>query len=78
MTTVTPAYGRDYKTAKAALADWNAGKDFIINDISNRWDGKPINKEGAEKERSATTSSGRWAKLPIMIRYDKLRKITNV
>jgi hypothetical protein len=67
MTTVTPAYGRDYKSKKAALADWNAGKDFIINDISNRWDGKPVNKQGAEE-----------AGLSIMIRYDKLRKITNV
>lgn len=23
-----PAYGRDYTSAAAALADWNAGKDF--------------------------------------------------
>jgi len=67
MTTVTPAYGRDYKSKKAALADWNANKDFIINDISNKWDGYPINKQGAEEY-----------KLPIMIRYDKLSKITNV
>ena len=67
MTTVTPAYGRDYKSKKAALADWNANKDFIINDISNRWDGKPVNKQGAEV-----------GKLTIMIRYDQLRKITNV
>lgn len=27
---VIPAYGRDYKTGKAALADWAAGKDFKI------------------------------------------------
>ena len=67
MTTVTPAYGRDYKSKKAALADWNANKDFIINDISNRWDGKPVNKQGAEE-----------GKLSIMIRYDQLRKITKV
>lgn len=26
--TVVPAYGRDYKSAKSALADWHAGKDF--------------------------------------------------
>jgi hypothetical protein len=26
--TVTPAYGRDYKTQKEAKADWDAGKDF--------------------------------------------------
>lgn len=23
-----PAYGRDYKSAEAVLADWKAGKDF--------------------------------------------------
>ena len=28
--TVIPAYGRDYKSAAAALADWQAGKDFRI------------------------------------------------
>ena len=26
--TVLPAYGRDYKSKKAVLADWHAGKDF--------------------------------------------------
>ena len=26
--TVVPAYGRDYKSKAAAIADWNAGKDF--------------------------------------------------
>jgi hypothetical protein len=40
--TVTPAYGRDYKTAKAAKADWKAGKDFIINAFGHPYDGKPI------------------------------------
>lgn len=24
-----PAYGRDYKSKKEVLADWNAGKDFL-------------------------------------------------
>ena len=67
MTTVTPAYGRDYKSKKAALDAWNANEDFIINDMSNRWDGKPVNKQGAEEEG-----------LSIMIRYDQLRKIINV
>ena len=30
MITLTPAYGRDYKSKAAVLEDWNAGKDFII------------------------------------------------
>lgn len=28
-----PAYGRDYKSKKEVLADWNAGKDFLIQDL---------------------------------------------
>jgi len=24
-----PAYGRDYKSADAVIADWKAGKDFL-------------------------------------------------
>lgn len=28
-----PAYGRDYKSAKAVLDDWMAGKDFLIQDF---------------------------------------------
>jgi hypothetical protein len=28
-----PAYGRDYKSAKAVREDWKAGKDFLIQDI---------------------------------------------
>lgn len=47
-TTVSPAYGREYKSAKAAKADWEAGKDFTVQDMSSRWDGKPINKEDAK------------------------------
>ncbi len=28
-----PAYGRDYKTKADVLADWEAGKDFLIQDM---------------------------------------------
>lgn len=27
--TLTPAYGRDYKSKAAVIADWQAGKDFM-------------------------------------------------
>jgi hypothetical protein len=40
MVTVIPAYGRDYTTAKAAKADWENGKDFIIASIKHPADGK--------------------------------------
>jgi hypothetical protein len=27
---VSPAYGRDYRSKAAAIADWEADKDFVI------------------------------------------------
>ncbi len=41
--TVVPAYGRDYKSKKAVLADWNLGFDFQINDLSSPYDGAYVN-----------------------------------
>ena len=39
--TLTPAYGRDYTSAAKAIEDYLAGRDFILNDITSPWDGKP-------------------------------------
>lgn len=61
--TVTPAYGRDYKSAKAARADWKGGKDFIIAAITHPYDGKPMSIRDVTGEK-------------IMLRFDGLRKIT--
>ena len=58
-TTVVPADGRDYTTPKAALADWKAGKDFIISNMFHRYDGKPMScRDG----------------MTVMIRFDRERK----
>ncbi len=43
--TLLPAYGRDYKSAKAVRADWDAGKDFVICDNFSPDDGRYVNKE---------------------------------
>ena len=59
--TMTPAYGRDYKSAKAAKESWYGGDDWIINDITNRWDGKPATR----KELNET----------VKLRYDGLKKV---
>lgn len=58
--TVTPAYGRDYTSAEKAIADWAAGKDFILRDPTSRWDGKPINEEDA-RNAGITKVSIRYA-----------------
>ncbi len=63
--TVTPAYGRDYRTAKAAKAAWAAGEDFIIADMSSPWDGKPTS---IRDEHAGY----------INLRFNQLRKVTVV
>jgi len=61
MTQVTPAYRRDYTTAKAAKQDWYDGMDFIIADIRDPYDGKPCSiRDG----------------LTVTIRYNRLTKLT--
>jgi len=44
-TTLLPAYGRDFKTVKAARASWKAGQDWIIADLFHPYDGKPCNRQ---------------------------------
>jgi hypothetical protein len=58
---VTPAYGRDYTTAKAAKADWNEGKDFL--DPST---GRYMSKRNADADPS----------MHVIIRYSQNRKVT--
>ena len=40
---VIPAYGRDYKSKAAVIADWASGKDFRIADMSSPNDGAYVN-----------------------------------
>lgn len=62
--TVVPAYGRDYKSKAAVLADYEAGKDFLIQDMFSGADGKYINKEDAVRED-----------VQLKVRYQKLTKV---
>ena len=43
--TVIPAYGRDYKSAKAVKADFDANKNFMICDMSSPDDGRYVNAD---------------------------------
>ena len=63
--TLVPAYGRDYRSRAAVLADWRAGKDFIIYDARSRWDGKPTNIEDCRHMGVAE----------VRIRFDAKRKL---
>lgn len=63
--TLVPAYGRDYKSKKAVLADWEANKDFLIQDISSPHNGRYINKQDAASLKGTTFN----------IRYKSLTQI---
>lgn len=65
--TLIPAYGRDYTSARKVKEDWDAGKDFLISDFFNPYDGKPMNKEDAECDGNIDK---------VGIRYNKLTKQT--
>jgi len=62
--TLTPAYGRDYRSRSAVLTDFDDDKDFTLNDMSSRWDGKSAN-------RSQLIKAGYKQ---VSFRYGKLRK----
>jgi hypothetical protein len=57
--TLTPAYGRDYKSKKQVWSDWEAGKDFVVADLFSGG-GKYCNKADVPKGTSITF---RYAKL---------------
>jgi hypothetical protein len=58
-----PAYGRDYKSKKAVMEDWNSGKDFLIQDMRH---GGYVNKD--DKPEDVT----------LHIRYDRMTKVLPV
>ena len=64
MTTLTPAYGRDYKNKNDVLTDFNNNKDFIINDMFSPYNGKYCNKSDIKNTYKS-----------VKIRYNKLQKI---
>jgi tRNA A37 threonylcarbamoyladenosine synthetase subunit TsaC/SUA5/YrdC len=64
MKTLTPAYGNDYTSAKEIKAAFEAGQDFILRDITSRWNGLPTNISDWEKGQE------------IVLRYKKMENIT--
>lgn len=60
---VVPAYERDYRSKKEVLADWNAGKDFLICDMSCQNDGAYVNKADVENDSTLRGINFRYKKL---------------
>lgn len=65
VTTLVPAYGRDYKSADAVRAAWDGFKDFVIYDPLSPDDGR-------------YTAKGDWYDSEVRIRYDGKKKVVNV
>ena len=63
--TLTPAYGRDYKSSHAVLADYDAGKDFILNAFDRFT--TPINKRQCVD-----------AGYIVTIRFNKMRSLVTI
>jgi hypothetical protein len=58
-----PAYGRDYETPTEVRKDFEDNKDFTISDISDRFNGKYVNRE-----QMAVGDA-------VFVRYGNLRKV---
>ena len=63
--TLTPAYGRDYSSKANVLADWDANKDFIIQDI--RLSGYVSKSQVPDLIRDGINK--------IMLRYNKMHMV---
>ncbi len=68
MPTLTPAYGRDYKSKAAVEADFKAGKDFVLNDMSSPHHGRYVNVQDARGAGWAT----------VNLRYKRLTRVAVV
>ena len=63
--TLTPAYGRDYKSKAEVETDWQGDKDFRIASVG-RWMGAYVNRR--QLVESGDVQS-------VTIRYGKLAKV---
>ena len=65
MLTLTPAYGRDYKSEKAVEEDFNADKDFVAHSYDPKQRGTYTNKNDLKQ----------MGHKQVRIRYSKLSKV---
>lgn len=66
--TLTPRYGRDYKSKAEVIEAWKDGKDFTVADFFSPDDGRAV----SIRESAALIASGKTA---VHIRYKKLAQI---
>lgn len=63
LSTLVPAYGRDYKSKNKLLTDFAANKDFLLQSINGSG---YINREQIEQ----------MSEKEVMVRYSKCTKVT--
>lgn len=63
--TLTPAYGRDYKSKKAALEAYRRGDDFILNDPTSPWDGKPCSIRDFPDKQVSIRYNNLWSVIVV-------------
>ena len=63
--TLVPNRGRDYPSKARVIEHLKEGRDFIVADMSSRWDGKPCNINDLKAEGIGQAR----------VRYDRLRKV---
>ena len=66
MITLIPAYGRDYRSARAVKKALQSQIDFRVQDVSSKWDGMVGNLLNIKTEGYGE----------VKVRYSKLRKVT--
>ena len=66
--TLTPYLGRDYKSKKAVLADWNAGKDFYGETYNTPR--MPTNKSQVDADPKINRLTFRYQKLTKVFTHD--------
>ena len=73
-----PAYGRDYKTAAEVKKDWEAGKDFMIADVSCRWNGSYTSIRDTEPDCPHRWDIVDKHGIRSYIRYQKHGELTHI
>ena len=68
VSTLTPAFGRDYKSKRAVLEDFEANKLFIIADVFHPDSGRTCSRSDLQKDAQRT----------VNIRYNRLTRIAVV
>lgn len=72
--TVSGAYGRDYKSGKAAKADWEADKDFVVRGLGSGY----VNKSDVARmgEKAPRWVNIRYKKNDTQVCVIDMRKVT--